>query len=338
MNNISQCALPHHQYLQSSVDRIYADSILMGNTTIPKRLYLSFIRKTFIFFPSLILFIILYYLIIYNKRSTSSRKFFSSPQIKTSPCYLSMIESDGWFCEKDSDWERRKMIHHMQDKRNHISDDRDLFFQNNWEPTFHCEFERRLGKIGDGGKWICDIHRFEEIDDGKLLIYSFGSNGDFSFERAIKEYLIEAEIHTFDVDLFECPDNVCTFHQARLDNGENDGSKSLQMIINDLGHQNRQIHILKVDIEGSEFNVFEELFIPSIQNQRDIPYIRQILFEIHLGDRRSEEESRRAHKLFELFRSNNYAIFHKEANVFGAQDFFEYALLRLNPAFFNSSL
>jgi hypothetical protein len=110
------------------------------------------------------------------------------------------------------------------------------------------------------------------------------------------------------------------------------------MIINDLGHQNRQIHILKVDIEGSEFNVFEELFIPSIQNQRDIPYIRQILFEIHLGDRRSEEESRRAHKLFELFRSNNYAIFHKEANVFGAQDFFEYAFLRLNPAFFNSSL
>ncbi len=310
----------------------------MGNTTIVKSLYQSFIRKTYIFFPSLILVIILYYFIIYNKRSTSSRKSCSSPQITTSPCHLSMIESDGWFCEKDSDWKRRKMIHHMQDKRNHITDDRALFFQNNWEPTLHCEFERRLGNTGDGGKWICDIHRFEEIDDGKLLIYSFGSNGDFSFERAIKEYLIEAEIHTFDIGLFTCPENVCIFHRARLGNGKVDGLKSLKMIINDLGHQNRSIHILKVDIEGSEFDLFEDLFNSSIPNERDIPYIRQILFEIHLGGGANEEPSQRTHKLFELFRSNNYAIFHKEANLFDPHNVFEYALLRLNPAFFNSSL
>ena len=32
------------------------------------------------------------------------------------------------------------------------------------------------------------------------------------------------------------------------------------MIINELGHQKREIHILKVDIEGSEFDLFEELF------------------------------------------------------------------------------
>jgi hypothetical protein len=313
----------------------------MLSTTI-HRSHLSFTNKTLIIFSSIILGLTLYSTITSNNPLTSNINYFSSIksslQINATQCHLSLIESDGWFCEQDSDWKRRKTIHYIQHKRNRISNTRRLFFQNNWEPTLHCEFERRLGNTGDGGKWICDIHRFEEINDTKLLIYSFGSNGDFSFERAIKEQLSKAEIHTFDIGLFTCPDNVCIFHQARLGNGKADGSKSLQMIMNNLGHQKRPIHILKVDIEGSEFDLFEELFNSSIPKQIDIPYIRQILFEIHLGGGANEEPSQRTHKLFELFRSNNYVIFHKEANLFDAQNVFEYALLRLNPAFFNSSL
>ena len=309
--------------------------------TTPK-LYLSFISKTLILCSSIILGITLYNFITCNKTSISNINYFSSTvsllKINSTECHLSMIESDDWFCEQDSDWKRRKMIHHIQDKRNRISDKRSSFFQNNWEPTIHCEFEQRLGNTGDGGKWICDIHRFQQINNTNLLIYSFGSNGDFSFEQAIKGQLPKAEIHTFDMGLFKCPDNVCIFHQARLGNGKSDGSKSLPMIINELGHQKRPIHILKVDIEGSEFNLFEDLFNSSNINQIHTPYIRQILFEIHLGGGINEETSHRTHKLFELFRANNYAIFHKEANLFDAQNVFEYALLRLNAAFFNSSL
>ncbi|UJR28682.1 hypothetical protein I4U23_009911 [Adineta vaga] len=245
-----------------------------------------------------------------------------------------MNESDGWFCESDSDWNLRKTIHRSQDKRNRITDRRHMFFQNNWEPTIHCEFERRIGNTGDGGKWICDIHRFQQMNDTNLLIYSFGSNGDFSFERATKEQLLKAEIHTFDMGLFKCPENVCIFHQTRLGSGKNDGTKSLETIMKELGHQKRQIHILKVDIEGSEFNLFEELFDPSVTNQSNKPYIRQILFEIHLGAGLNEETSRRTHRLFELFRTNNYAIFHKEVNLHDPHNAFEYALLRLNSAFF----
>ncbi|CAF5097667.1 unnamed protein product, partial [Rotaria sp. Silwood1] len=190
----------------------------------------------------------------------------------------------------------------------------------------------------DGGKWVCDIHRFGPMNTTNLLVYSLGSNGDFSFEYAIKELFRNAEIHTFDKRLYRCPENVCTFHQVRLGNGKNDSSKSLQMVMNELGHQKRQIHILKVDIEGGEFSFFEELFQSSNNKQSDLPYIRQILFEIHLNVDRSESPCRRAHKLFELFRSQNFAIFHKEANVVNAQNLFEYAMLRLNPSFFISPL
>jgi hypothetical protein len=165
-----------------------------------------------------------------------------------------------------------------------------------------------------------------------------GSNGDFSFEKAIKEQLSTAEIHTFDLKLYKCPNNTCTFHQIRLGNGKDNTSKSLKMIMNELGHQNRQIHILKVDIEGSEFDLFEELFNLSLKNKTNIPYIRQILFEIHLDNDQTNASCQRTHRLFELFRSNYYAIYHKEVNLNDPQNVFEYALLRLNAAFFNSSI
>ncbi|CAF1452636.1 unnamed protein product [Rotaria sordida] len=315
------------------------------SSIITKKLDLSLTNKTLIIFSLIITLCSLYYFIIYNKTSSSTINYLisslrtsSSEQLNPNQCQLSMKESDNWFCELDSDWKHRKRLHHIQDKRNRFSDARLLFFQNNWEPTIQCEFERRLGNVGDGGKWICDIHRFGPMNTTNILVYSLGSNGDFSFERAIKGLFSKAEIHTFDLGVYKCPENVCIFHQVRLGSGKNDSSKSLQMVMNDLGHQKRQIHILKVDIEGSEFNFFEELFQFSNNNQNDLPYIRQILFEIHLGRAGTEAPSRRTHKLFELFRSNHYAIFHKEANLYSAQNVFEYALLRLNPMFFISSL
>lgn len=268
-----------------------------------------------------------------TRQSTSSR-------ITCDQCRLSLKESDGWFCEFDDEWQRRKIIHHMQDKKNRVSDERTFFFLNNWEPTVHCEFERRLGS-GEGGKWVCDLHKLKINSSTPPLIYSFGSNDDFKFEKAIKEELPDSEIHTFDQNLFICPVEVCTFHQTYLGDGEN-GSKSLPMIINDLGHRQRDIDILKVDIEGNEFSIFQEWF-NSLQNaftvgknskSNILPYIRQILCEIHLRPNTTEQESRHAHNFFETFRFNHYAIFHKEANINNCQNVFEYAFIRLNPNFF----
>jgi hypothetical protein len=303
----------------------------MENTT-TKMSHLSLTKKILFISFLIITIVFVYCFNIYTQKPTTQPRVSTSKQ-NCNQCSLSMKESDDWFCESDSDWKRRKRVHHKQDRRNRISDSRPVFFQNNWEPTLHCEFEQRIGRTGDGGKWVCDIHRFKQ-NNTNILVYSFGSNGEFSFERAIKEELSTAEIHTFDMGLYKCPKNICTFHRGQLGDGKSDNSKSLQMILNELGHEERQIDLLKVDIEGSEFMLFEELFDSSTKKPTDIPYIRQILFEIHLPGSDEEEPSRRTHKLFELFRSNNYAIFHKEVNLYVPANVCEYALLKLNPAFF----
>ena len=299
---------------------------------------LSRFCQAFLPIASLILIIAFFYSFSNTKSLTFSSPISKSSSVNSIQCQLSLHESDNWFCESDIDWKRRKEVHHLQDKRNRHSNDRALFFQNNWEPTIQCEFERRLGNSGDGGKWICDVHRFDQLNSTNLLIYSFGSNGDFSFERAVKQRLPQSDIHTFDMGVYQCPENICTFHQARLGGGKDGNSKSLRMIINELNHRNREIGILKVDIEGGEYDLFEDLFDPSAKAQQGTPLIRQILFEIHLDNVAGETVCERTHRLFELFRSNSFAIYHKEVNLYNSQNVFEYGLLRLNSAFFNSTI
>src|SRR5690242_15023414 len=130
-----------------------------------QKLNCSFINKILFVFFLLIIFIIVQFCTQDDRISMYSLQVLNSSCTTNTPaqCQLSLYESDGWFCELDSDWTRRKALHHLQHKRNHISDSRRLFFQNNWEPTIQCKFERRLGNPGDGGKWICDIHRFKDL-------------------------------------------------------------------------------------------------------------------------------------------------------------------------------
>lgn len=80
-----------------------------------------------------------------------------------------------------------------------------FFYQNHYEPEFVCLHERRVGKLGDGGKWICDPHRIKNQED--CLVYSVGSNNDFSFEQSVLDHIgHHCEIHTVSISA-TC--NIC---------------------------------------------------------------------------------------------------------------------------------
>lgn len=257
-------------------------------------------------------------------------------RVRGERCDLSRIESDEFFCESDQDWRRRKERFHLQHNRNRVLGSPYLFFQDNYEPTFSCRFERRLGGNGDGGKWLCDVYRLRQSQS--CLIYSLGSNGDFSFENETKRLLPHCDIHTFDMRLFNCTE-ICTFHQMMVGGGVND-SKSLSTIMSELNHTGRSLDILKVDVEGSEYEFFENFF-----NNSDglSERIRQILVEVHLNpfvrtvNNVTVFEYERAHDLFRLFHDNHFVIFHKEVNLYNPYMAFEFSFIRLNRQFFEAN-
>ncbi|CAF3528945.1 unnamed protein product [Rotaria sp. Silwood1] len=242
----------------------------------------------------------------------------------SSDCQQSLLESDGLICESNAAWNERKHIYRIQDKENMMKRKDAIYFLSNWEPNFHCSHARRMGAMGDGGKWVCDVHRLKARHD--CLIYSVGSRGDFTFEIDMKKTIPQCEIHTFDKNLYSCPNKACSFHQLMFGTGiEPNGSKSWMTILQRLNHTNRSIDILKIDIEGGEYSFFPLLF-----NSTKSLFPRQILVELH------PINVTLVHGFFELLRSNNYVIFNKENNLLAGPYFFEYGFLKLNPQFFHS--
>jgi hypothetical protein len=214
-------------------------------------------------------------------------------------------ESDGFMAYDEEEWQRLKDIHRAQSQRQRGGDhpQGSVFYQQNYEPTWSCPFERRVGNIGDGGKWVCDPHRLP--DD--CLVLSVGSASEWSFEEGIHALKPHCEIHTFDHTIQ--PHNVPSFvhfHPRGLDN-----SSKLQHLIESINAIGRTVDILKIDCERCEWDTFDQF------------EGRQVLLELHgVG---------RAHQLFEAMARKGYVIFHKEPNIqYGGGECVEYGFLRLN--------
>ena len=137
------------------------------------------------------------------------------------------------------------------------------FWQQNYEPVVSCQFQRRMGYRGDGGKWVCDPHR---IQSQECLVYSIGARLEHSFESAVAGGL-SCEIHTFDPfwnKTSAYPTKNAKYHligvaanpEYRVIRGKEYRMMTLPSIVKMLGHEGRIIDILKIDIEGEGTNLF----------------------------------------------------------------------------------
>jgi len=250
---------------------------------------------------------------------------------------LSMRDSLGFIAEPEQAWLMRKQIHRDQIKHEILAPNDCLtpcpegyghiWFQEHHEPSFHCEFAERIGVMGDGGKWVCDPERIRTaVRSGqeKCLVYSVGSNGDFSFEQSVLDQIsYDCEIHTFDPekkDTWKPPTGV-QYHSVALGNASADNTtKPLAQIVKDLGHVGRKIDLFKIDCEGCEWDTFKSWFGSGVD-------LRQILVELHW-------HSGANLGLFEFLRDQGYVIFNKEPNTLGCQgECIEYAFLKMSPSF-----
>ena len=218
------------------------------------------------------------------------------------------------------------------------------FWQANYEPTWTCPFERRLGLRSDGGKWICDPHRI--FSQAKCLIYSVGSADQYDFEDAVHSNGPHCEIHTFEIRKNHIPTpSYIKYHQIGVGGlfTKNDSRyKTLYEIADELGHQKRIIDILKIDIECSEYQVLTDHLFSELASRG--VFIRQIAIEIHplqiyRGKMAPPGETNTTHahaverirELFRVFQNHKYVIYHKEPNIVNRNNgaIIEYGLISL---------
>ncbi|GMI23726.1 hypothetical protein TeGR_g8848 [Tetraparma gracilis] len=268
----------------------------------------------------------------------------SQPVVATQPGFSkAFAESNGFFNDiSDADWDLQRFRYHKTDHKGDgtLSVKRDTlqsYYQNNWEPSFTCQHELRLGGMGDGPKWICDPHRIKGVKD--CLIYSFGSNNEFDFEESVYNQIsTECEIHTFDFlsleQSFNKPSYV-NYHAYGL--GKQDRVFGAQMqnqeytlpsIVKMLGHEGRSIEIFKIDCEGCEL---EAGMVQSWLNAG--VNLRQLQVEVH-GQSPDPDSIAKLQTFFKAVTDAGHVIFHKEANILAEGKCVEFAFLQLAPAFF----
>ena len=155
-----------------------------------------------------------------------------------------------------------------------------------FQPLYPCpwDFEKNPSCTiaHDGGKWVCGLHAIEKHIPriSPCIVYSFGSQGNFYFERAILLSAPSCEIFTFDptwkpsegpaengvysgskTDERPYTKYIGSFGLSNIDSVGRSAlgfpTKRMETIINIFNHSH--VDILKIDIEGSEWLVLRDI-------------------------------------------------------------------------------
>lgn len=181
--------------------------------------------------------------------------------------------------------------------RSDIEDTGDFFI-----PSFQCPHRvERIGTLGDGGKWFCGVERYTR-QRAPCIIYSFGINGESSFEAALLKAAPQCEIWGYDFsvksfgpEVEDEPDLKARAHFFPYALGSEDAPDAnpptftLQTLMQQNGHS--FIDVLKVDVEGAEFDAlssFVNHFVPPHASPETTLPIGQMQLELHVWGRNVE--------------------------------------------------
>lgn len=197
-----------------------------------------------------------------------------------------------------------------------------------WTPTFSCPLEHRFGELGDGGKWLCNGTNLGgsswNSTHEQCLVYSFGCGGLFGFEvELLMRTNGRCEVHLFDTDAskWRAP-KIAGLHTYSFgvvgERDEADRQKSYSTLLRMLKHENRRMHLVKIDIEFSEMDVLPDILaLPASRRPQ------QIVVEIHWWAAESRPSWRpmdlagmqRMDRMIRQFRDAGYVLFHMEPNI-----------------------
>lgn len=205
-----------------------------------------------------------------------------------------------------------------------------------------CATEERLGAVTDGGKWVCDVHKFAAKKD--CVVYGFGAGADISFEEAMAA--LGCQVHVFDpnpkaVARFgelakarKVGSGSVTFHPVGLGPVAREADLSMKLEIDgtpvavrtlddltkSLGHSH--VDLLKLDIEGSEWATFDDLFEKDLLAKLGV---KVLLAELHV---KWGAKPRDLVDLVDGLASRGFVLYRKEFNPWDAGACAEYAFAR----------
>ncbi|KAF9184110.1 hypothetical protein BGZ51_003548 [Haplosporangium sp. Z 767] len=200
-----------------------------------------------------------------------------------------------------------------------------------FQAAFSCPHEiQRVGAHGDGGKWVCGLRLHEEQKEQPCVVYSLGVSTESSFEREIADrthcqvFAYDGSVDNMGLEALGHP-NI-HFHKVFIgseDKVDEQGRtwKTLGTIMRE--NQHAWIDILKVDIEGYEFEVIDAFMdqptTTANNNSHETLPFSQLLVELHLQspdtDLHDDEFFLRFKTWFERLESFGLRPFWNELNL-----------------------
>jgi len=167
---------------------------------------------------------------------------------------------------------------------------------------------RRVGQDYDGGYIMLDNFSSHKVD----AAYSFGISNDVSWDAEIAELGIE--VYMYDHTIDKLPKNNSCFHffkEGVTGDPEEEGLETLTNLVVRNGHQKCENLILKMDIEGYEWSVFEET------SSDVIGQFSQIVIELHeLNPNRPKTDLSKVLAVLKKINQTHQSI-HVHANAIG---------------------
>lgn len=172
----------------------------------------------------------------------------------------------------------------------------------------------KVGRLSDGGKWVCGVETL--LQRLGCVIYSFGSNGDTSFEEALLN-TTKCSVWTFDPTLNAAKlakvNAVPGLHFTPVGLADRDGEmdiagkvlpvSTLATLMRERGHT--WVDLLKVDIEGGEWAVLDGF----VRNGSALP-VSQAQIEFHVDKPQVAVETMAG------LVGVGWRVFHVEENVY----------------------
>ena len=199
-----------------------------------------------------------------------------------------------------------------------------------FEPSVVCGDVERVGKLGDGGKYTCGLTRLSKStttdqESTKCTIYSFGIGVEVTWDEEMMKRFPFCVMHMFDPSVGEIPSSFLsnqlstphvTFHKKAL---SSDSTRHEDFLVSDHlfsimdGLGDEYIDILKLDIEGGEWEVFEKIChqfsLVKDRKTTTIPIFGQLLIELH------HSHWNQTLPFFQCMEDMGYHIFSREINL-----------------------